>query len=129
MEIMLELYRTMQALNMEWAPKTPLPPVSAGLENMTSDERQQVLDALNEEVFYAQTQCVLMGVKIRMDLQLYRVDSNSYLVDFRNVGYARTTDLDADAQNGEVNALRRDVNSPFLFFDAAFRLIVELAGS
>lgn len=126
MEIMLELYRTMQALNMEWSPKTPLPPVSRGLENLDENERQQVLDALNEDVFYAQTQCNLMNLKIRMDLQLYRVDANSYLVDFRHVGYAKTTD---PKNPNKPEVLRRDVNSPFLFFDAAFRLIVELAGS
>ena len=129
MEIMLELYRTMQALNMEWSPKTPLPPVSGGLENLTSDERQQVLDALNEDVFYAQTQCVLMNIKIRMDVQLYRVDANSYLVDFRHVGYAKTANEQDHKSDTSDMTLRRDVNSPFLFFDAAFRLIVELAGS
>lgn len=130
MEIMLELYRTMQALNMEWSPRTPLPPVSGGMENLTEGERQQVLDALNEEVFYAQTQCVLMNLKIRMDLQLYRVDANSYLVDFRHVGYAKNIEpQDPNEPNNSSVTLRRDVNSPFLFFDAAFRLIVELAGS
>ena len=72
---------------MEWCPKTPLPSVSRGLHNMSVEERNQVLDALNEDIFYAQTQCILYGRKVRMDLQLYRVDDQSYLVDFRNVGY------------------------------------------
>ena len=139
MEIMLELYRTMQALGMEWCNKTPLPPIQGSLEDMTSDERQAVLDALNEDIFFAQTQCVLYGIRIRMDLQLYRVDSKSYLVDFRNIGYAAAEPGEPDTANRLVPSgdeslprrssdLRRDVNCPFLFFDAAFRLIVELAG-
>ncbi|WFD43097.1 non-specific serine/threonine protein kinase [Malassezia psittaci] len=131
MEIMLELYRTMQALNMEWSPRTPLPPVSEGLDNLSEEQRHQVLDALNEDVFCAQTQCVLMNLQVRMDLQLYRVDANSYLVDFRHVGYSKKPDTTKDTNQPFQQAvvLRRDVNSPFLFFDAAFRLIVELAGS
>ena len=77
--------------------------------------------------------------QIRLDLQLYRVDAHSYLVDFRNVGYGHVALGDeaaaaAGAGAGGATAtakslsLRRDVNSPFLFLDATFRLIVELAG-
>ncbi len=93
-----------------------------------------------------------------MDLQLYRVDSENYLVDFRNVGYYRT-DPDqpgfararrgsqqtdgglsgvTDAKSLEsIKTLptdeKEDINkisevcSPFLFLEAACRLIVELA--
>ncbi|WFD32209.1 non-specific serine/threonine protein kinase [Malassezia sp. CBS 17886] len=132
MEIMLELYRTMQALGMEWCTKTPLPPVAGGLDQLSAEERQQLLDALDEDVFHAQTQCVLHNVKIRMDLQLYRVDAHSYLVDFRNVGYAAVGsphDPAAPTCGDSSFDVRRDVNSPFLFFDAAFRLIIELAGA
>jgi len=126
MEIMLVLYRTMEALGMEWCPKTPLPPIARGLEQMTTEERQQVLDALNEDIFYAQTQCMLYHHKVRLDLQLYKADAHSYLVDFRHVGYALTPEDGAPASAG---ALQRDVPNPFLFFDAVFRLIVELAGA
>lgn len=159
MEIMLVLYRTMESLGMEWCPKTPLPSVSRGLHNMSAEERNQVLDALNEDIFYAQTQCILYGRKVRMDLQLYRVDDQSYLVDFRNVGYlmsqpeapasaaAASAAFDSSVETTMAPAaslasvppatpslppssvtLRRDTQSPFLFFDAVFRLIVELAG-
>ena len=159
MEIMLVLYRTMESLGMEWCPKTPLPSVSRGLHNMSVEERNQVLDALNEDIFYAQTQCILYGRKVRMDLQLYRVDDQSYLVDFRNVGYlmsqpeapasaaAASAAFDSSVETTMAPAaslasvppatpslppssvtLRRDTQSPFLFFDAVFRLIVELAG-
>lgn len=127
MEIMLVLYRTMEALGMEWCPKTPLPPISRGLDNLTTDERQQVLDALNEDIFYAQTQSRLFHHKIRMDLQLYKADAHSYLVDFRHVGYALAAETPSSSASTE-GALHRDVPSPFLFLDAVFRLIVELAG-
>ena len=144
---------------MEWCPKTPLPSVSRGLHNMSAEERNQVLDALNEDIFYAQTQCILYGRKVRMDLQLYRVDDQSYLVDFRYVGYlmsqpeapasaaAASAAFDSSVETTMAPAaslasvppatpslppssvtLRRDTQSPFLFFDAVFRLIVELAG-
>lgn len=131
MEIMLVLYRTMEQLGMEWCSKTPLPPVSRGLDALSPKEKQQVLDALTEDVFYAQTQCVMYDRTVRMDLQLYRADANSYLVDFRNVGYAMTpAALDAYGIESSPTALAlcRDVQSPFLFFDVVFRLIVELAG-
>lgn len=130
MEIMLVLYRTMEALGMEWCPKTPLSPIARGLDQMTTNERQQVLDALNEDIFYAQTQCMLYHHKIRLDLQLYKADAHSYLVDFRHVGYALVpTTGDGTAPAPAAGALQRDVPNPFLFFDAVFRLIVELAGA
>lgn len=131
MEIMLVLYRTMETLGMEWTAKTKLPPIARGLDDMTSDERQQVLSALNEDIFYAQAQCVLYERVVRLDLQLYKVDAHSYLVDFRNVGYAMTPaalEKSDTAPSPTALALRRDVQCPFLYFDAVFRLIVELAG-
>lgn len=127
MEIMLELYRTMQALGMEWTTKPPLP---RSMEHATHAERQQALESLGEDIFYARTRCVLYGVQIHMDLQLYRVDEQSYFVDFRNVGYTKITKDGTPRADGPLTpaALLRDINSPFFFFDAAFRLIVELAG-
>ena len=116
MEIMLVLYRTMESLGMQWCPKAPLPSMSR---------------ALNEDIFYVQTQCILCHHKVCMDLQLYRVADQSYLVDFRNVGYALaspTCPKGSSSISSSSVALRRDTPSPFLFFDAVFRLIVALAG-
>lgn len=115
-----------------------------------------------------------------MDLQLYRVDQNNYLVDFRNVGYYRSnsdpadfsrrrrssnaTDVFSLAESSDAHSRRssvdpsitsptkqnetynnsntkagvggvgetmegsiKEVSSPFLFLEAACRLIVELA--
>lgn len=120
MEIMLELYRTMQALGMEWCAKPPLPGLPRSMEHALPEERQRALDSLAEDIFFVRTRCVLYGIQIHMDLQLYRVDEHSYFVDFRDVGCATR----ARDPAGPV----RDIRSPFFFFDAAFRLIVELAG-
>ncbi|WFD36588.1 non-specific serine/threonine protein kinase [Malassezia cuniculi] len=133
MEIMLELYRTMQALGMEWNTKTSLPALPNGMEQATVAERQHALESLGDDIFYARTRCVLYGIQIHMDLQLYRVDEQSYFVDFRNVGYTKVAKgaQAVDAQSAPATAPAapvRDINSPFFFFDAAFRLIVELAG-
>lgn len=131
MEIMLVLYRTMESLGMQWCPKAPLPSASCDLDQMSIEERQDVLNALNEDIFYAQTQCILGNHKVCMDLQLYRVADQSYLVDFRNVGYAMaspTCPKGGSSIKSSSMALRHDTPSPFLFFDAVFRLIVALAG-
>lgn len=82
-----------------------------------------------------------------MDLQLYRIDDQNYLVDFRNLGYRSikkespdgtpATELpnSADAvrarkpelRNGASKSGTADVSSPYLFLETAVRLIVELA--
>lgn len=80
-----------------------------------------------------------------MDLQLYRIDDQNYLVDFRNLGYrSLKKDIDgtsnsdvpnsADAVRARKPELRNgaksgtaDVSSPYLFLETAVRLIVELA--
>lgn len=40
-----------------------------------------------QALFFIETRCRLDDVMVRMDLQLYSIDSENYLVDFRNVGY------------------------------------------
>lgn len=93
-----------------------------------------------------------------MDLQLYRIDDQNYLVDFRNLGYraikkdstspttSQTDHLNNNNNNmpntadevrsrkPEVITSRKnssrngsEVSSPYLFLEAATRLIVELA--
>lgn len=82
-----------------------------------------------------------------MDLQLYRIDEQNYLVDFRNLGYRAikkdTTSPALSQQSGntaeEVRTRKpevrkqaasrngAEVSSPYLFLEAATRLIVELA--
>lgn len=83
-----------------------------------------------------------------MDLQLYRIDDQNFLVDFRNLGYraiapeptfgdpsllppntadelrARKPDFVPGRKPGKTGA---EVSSPYLFLECAVRLIVELA--
>ena len=66
-----------------------------------------------------------------MDLQLYKVDSSNYLVDFRNVGYYRTPAgqpgysrlaVPTPSHTG-VEEQTQEVCSPFLFLDCACRSV------
>ncbi|KAK0553381.1 Protein kinase [Tilletia horrida] len=88
MEIMLELYRTLQRLGMEWRVK------ASSATNERSGRNGQGSEGYDdpskgEELFFLETRWTVNNVQVRMDLQLYRVDSSNYLVDFRNVGYTR----------------------------------------
>ncbi|KAJ9478579.1 Carbon catabolite-derepressing protein kinase [Pseudozyma hubeiensis] len=100
MEIMLELYRTLQSLGMEWRAK----PVakrgkdgeSDGAAGKASGEAQDKgqegggsAASKGEELFFLETRWKVGHVLVRMDLQLYHVDATNYLVDFRNVGYTK----------------------------------------
>ncbi|KDN35680.1 Pkinase-domain-containing protein [Tilletiaria anomala UBC 951] len=99
MEIMLELYRTLQVLGMEWRLRPELEQTKRkeGKEEQQGQQkggqRQQQHsggydDATKaQELFFLETRWNVGNVLVRMDLQLYRVDVNNYLVDFRNVGY------------------------------------------
>jgi carbon catabolite-derepressing protein kinase len=72
-----------------------------------------------------------------MDLQLYQIEVNNYLVDFRNLGYKpiQSTGQPTTTTREEAAANRRRAasmgggasSSPFLFLECACRLIVELA--
>ena len=83
-----------------------------------------------------------------MDLQLYRIDSANYLVDFRNIGYYKVPDASGDGSgtgtNAEgmgttdqatLNGLKDQaqaqaiggVSGPFHFLEMACQLIAELA--
>lgn len=71
-----------------------------------------------------------------MDLQLYQIEVNNYLVDFRNLGYklippsssASVVDEDGHQRQQRTTPQRNGAaSSPFLFLECACRLIVELA--
>lgn len=84
MEIMLELYRTLQVLGMDWRAKPEKEADEARKRDENEDSGQK-----GEELFFLETRWKLGETLVRMDLQLYRVDSANYLVDFRNVGYIK----------------------------------------
>lgn len=99
MEIIVELYRTLEALGMEWRAKKP-PSGRFKSEGADGDEDRHdgedeaakaAADAASAgtELFFIETRWRVGNIIVRMDLQLYSVDANNYLVDFRNVTYVR----------------------------------------
>lgn len=80
MEVMLEIYRTLKALGMEWKKKDL--PVDPPNSTAHQDELSK-----SQDLFFVETRSRIKNVIIRMDLQLYRVDESNYLVDFRLVDY------------------------------------------
>ncbi|GMK57787.1 hypothetical protein CspeluHIS016_0406210 [Cutaneotrichosporon spelunceum] len=126
MEVMLEIYKTLQLLGMEWRRKEniPLPEIGPVPPGGYTEEVEEALwkwrednpdkeplamgrkapgkkeAAANEKaaqgLFFVETRARYGDVMVRMDLQLYRVDDQNYLVDFRNFGYYPVS----DAANG-----------------------------
>lgn len=64
-EVMLEIYRSLQNVGMEW----------------------RTMDAYHLRCRY---QYPTVGLVVKFDLQLYKLENNSYLVDFKNAGTQRT---------------------------------------
>ncbi|PWN18314.1 Pkinase-domain-containing protein [Microstroma glucosiphilum] len=105
MEIVVELYRTLEALGMEWRmkPKKKTATQSGagdgddGSSAATGAEEGEDssssppggIDGQAEQLFFIETRWRVGEIIVRMDLQLYSVDSANYLVDFRNVNYVR----------------------------------------
>ncbi|KAL0952141.1 hypothetical protein HGRIS_008760 [Hohenbuehelia grisea] len=94
MEVMLEIYRTLKALGMEWKEKRNL----GGLGGLKARkgphgaiERVRDLDGgghvdlkAASGVYYVETRARVADVVVLMNLQLYMVDSINYLVDFHH---------------------------------------------
>ncbi|KAI0033335.1 CAMK/CAMKL/AMPK protein kinase [Vararia minispora EC-137] len=154
MEVMLEIYRTLKTLGMEWKEKKYLgglgtAPYYASVPRRKSThgriERAREHDGEHIDlkaaasIYFVETRCREGDVVVLMNLQLYMVDSINYLVDFHHKrSYRASTEPDAgpfdpvsaDALAGPGNEAARenDVVSPFVFMDVACRLILELAG-
>ncbi|CAD6937009.1 unnamed protein product [Tilletia caries] len=88
LEIMLELYRTLQKLGMEWRVKHTAPAARLRRNDGQNNEDFEI-SGKGEALFFVETRWTVNTVQVRMDLQLYRVEKDNYLVDFRNVGYLR----------------------------------------
>lgn len=114
LEVMLEIYRTLKTLGFEWKHKEPEKTINMqdyddfanefiggggahhgrnndmnGAEDAKKRKRREEEEFLKkaQALFFIETRCRLDDVMVRMDLQLYSIDSENYLVDFRNVGY------------------------------------------
>lgn len=101
MTVMLEIYRTLQSLGFEFkrknlhqsedpainldAPQNPSETESEKRRRKRKIEEEKVKQA--QDLYFIETRCRLDDVIVRMDLQLYQIEVNNYLVDFRNLGY------------------------------------------
>jgi len=110
MEVMLEIYRTLRTLGMEWKEKKNL----GGLGGLKARqqrqhqggkpiERNRDLDGgggvdlkAASSIYFVETRARVQDVVVLMNLQLYMVDSINYLVDFHHKkSYRASTDPDA----------------------------------
>lgn len=155
MEIMLEIYRTLKILGMEWKEKNHLgglggvhrrPGPNGKVEivrNMELDGGDTIYQQSHgpdlgaaSRIYFVETRARVQDVVVLMNLQLYMVDTINYLVDFHHKGsYKAAVGPGAgkfDVQEGPKQGDDRDpedvVVSPFVFMDVACRLILELAG-
>ncbi|KAF8555084.1 Pkinase-domain-containing protein [Imleria badia] len=98
MEVMLEIYRTLKTLGMEWKEKRNLgglggirPQRQRSSTNGARIERAKELDGCDTvdlraaaSVYFIETRGRVQDVVVLMNLQLYMVDSINYLVDFHH---------------------------------------------
>lgn len=154
MEIMLEIYRTLKLLGMEWKEKKDLGGLG-GVRRIPSHgprkiERNPELDSdgslvdlkAASQIYFVETRARVRDVVVLMNIQLYMIDHSNYLVDFVHKGSYRAAPLgiggrfdkadteeeDAIGSEGE-NGKEEPVISPYLFMDVACKLILELAGA
>ena len=96
MEVMLEIYRTLKALGMEWKEKGDLGGLGGvqkrgGSKDRAKLERARELDGggfvdlrAASAIYFIETRARVQDVVVLMNLQLYMVDSINYLVDFHH---------------------------------------------
>ncbi|KAF7971023.1 hypothetical protein HWV62_22215 [Athelia sp. TMB] len=157
MEVMLEIYRTLKALGMEWKEKRNL----GGLGGLAAQrpredgkiERATEWDGSGYVDLKAAAGIYFVETRARVqDVVLYMVDSINYLVDFHHKkSYKASTEpgagrfdmhipedlSESSSEAGDRRSIKDkeglhikedEVVSPFVFMDVACRLILELAG-
>ncbi|KAF8524335.1 snf 1 [Hysterangium stoloniferum] len=103
MEVMLEIYRTLSVLEMEWKEKKYL----GGLGGKRTEHEKMIHEKMMQEkamqekvmqekksaasVYYVEARARVDNVVVLLDLQLYEVDEVNYLVDFKHQGYYRAS--------------------------------------
>ncbi|KAE9407418.1 Pkinase-domain-containing protein [Gymnopus androsaceus JB14] len=148
MEIVLEIYKTLKVLDMEWVEKKSLGELGGVKTRLVRDdngmskiERVKKLDGqgdvdlrLASSIYLIEARSRVQDVVVYMNLQLYCVDATNYLVDFHHKkSYRASTEPGAGkfdvAVSTEGKASKEaEVVSPYIFMDVACRLILELAG-
>ncbi|KAJ8514810.1 hypothetical protein ONZ45_g7707 [Pleurotus djamor] len=93
MEVMLEIYRTLKALGMEWKEKKSLGGLGGVRPRRGTGTIERVRDMdgpghvdhkAATGVYFVETRARVQDVVVLMNLQLYMVDSINYLVDFHH---------------------------------------------
>jgi len=103
MEVMLEIYRTLKTLGMEWKEKKNLGGlggvrarrgVGGGIERAKELDGDGSVDLKAAAgIYFVETRARVQDVVVLMNLQLYMVDSINYLVDFHHrKSYRASTD-------------------------------------
>ncbi|KAJ7664903.1 CAMK/CAMKL/AMPK protein kinase [Mycena rosella] len=154
MEVMLEIYKTLQSMGMEWKEKKHLGCLGRAPSGRDDhgDERSDDSMRVAASIFCIETRGKVKDIVVLMNINLYKVDEQNYLVDFQHKkSYRASTAPDAgkfdpaprEGGAGEAesmtgssgrslieNGLLADetVMSPFVFMDLTTRLILELAG-
>lgn len=165
MEVMSAIYASLKALGMEWREKRdlgglcafhPRAPSEANGLSPNRIERNRSLDASNFRVdlrtaaaiYFVETRARQDDIVVLMNVQLYYVDGDNYLVDFHHKrSYRASTapgagrfdaaqpfapsESGSDAgsvlpQDGQVK--EESIVSPYVFMDVACKLILDLAG-
>ncbi|KAF8483130.1 kinase-like domain-containing protein [Gautieria morchelliformis] len=103
MEVMLEIYRTLSVLDMEWKEKKYLGGLGGKQTNTErfNIERRHDLDGKSSpppadpkaaaSVYYVEARARVDDIVVLLDLQLYEIDEVNYLVDFKHQGYYRAS--------------------------------------
>ncbi|KAJ3768424.1 snf 1 [Lentinula raphanica] len=155
MEIVLEIYKTLNVLGMEWLEKRTLgglggvsTKVVKGEDGAPKIERVKRLDGLGEvdlrlasSIYFIETRTRVQDVVVLMNLQLYMVDAVNYLVDFHHKKSYKASIAEGAGKfdmavmpnptidSAEKEAVKEaEVVSPYVFMDVACRLILQLAG-
>ncbi|CCG81440.1 SNF1-like protein kinase ssp2 [Taphrina deformans PYCC 5710] len=127
-EVMLEIYRALKDMGAEWIDREPAP-------------GEDPIDPFMITARWAKmsTENPKEGIMVYLDVQLYQLEQNNFLVDFKCSGYECVTapsGSEAGIEKGGLSRLlktgnkkvasEKDVTSAFPFLDIASKLIMSL---
>lgn len=134
-EVMLEIYRALREMGAEWIDREPAP-------------GEDPVDPFMITARWAKmsTENAREGIMVYLDVQLYQLEPNNFLVDFKCSGYecvtapapekdASSADVSSPVDTGLSRLLKsgkkkaaseKDVTSAFPFLDIASKLIMSL---